>query len=128
MGVRDPGHGCQGTPDMGVTQKDTKKDTKKDTVASLPTRQFEIFWRTYPSRRPHSNPKKPARTKFEAAVKRGVAAADIIRGAQNYAAYIEREGTNPKYVAQAKTWLNEERWTQYQEQEAAGSKPAPLML
>ncbi len=126
MGVRDPGHGCQGTLDMGVTQKDTKKDTKKETVASLPTRQFEIFWRTYPSRRPHSNPKKPARAKFEAAVKRGVAAADIIRGAEHYGDYVEREHTDAKYVAQAKTWLNEERWTQYKE--AAVTEPTPIML
>ena len=127
MGVRDPGHGCQGTHDMGVTQKDTKKEMT-NTVASLTARQFDEFWRIYPSRRSHSNPQKPARAKFETAVKRGVAAADIIRGAQNYAAYVEREGPDPKYVAQAQTWLSQERWTQYQEQEAAGSKPAPLML
>ena len=126
MGVRGPGHGCQGTHGMGVTQKDTKKDTKKDTVAFLPTQRFEIFWRTYPSRRPHSNPKKPARAKFETAVKRGVAAADIIRGAEHYAAYVDREGTNPKYVAQAKTWLNEERWAQYQE--AVVTESTPIML
>ena len=116
---------------MGVTQKDTKKDTKKEktnTVASLTAQQFDEFWRTYPSRRSHSNPKKPARAKFDAALKRGVAASDIIRGAQNFAAYVEREGTDPKFVAQAQTWLSQERWTQYQEQEAAGSKPAPLML
>ncbi len=111
---------------MGVTQKDTKKDTKKDTVDSLPTRQFEIFWRTYPSRGRHSNSKKPARAKFEAALKRGVAAADIIRGAENFAVYVEREGTEPKFVAQAQTWLNQERWVQYQE--AAVTEPTPVML
>ena len=111
---------------MGVTQKDTKKDTKKDTVASLPTRQFEIFWRAYPSRQPHSNPKKPARAKFEAAVKRGVAAAGIIRGAERYAAYVEREHTDPRYVSQALTWLNQERWVE--DQEAAVTEPTPLML
>ncbi len=112
-------------PPNGVTNRTTEH---QHTVASLPARQFEEFWKTYPSRGRHSNPKKPARGKFDAALKRGVAAADIIRGAQNYAAYVEREHTNPKYVAQAKTWLNEERWTQYQEQEAARPKPAPLML
>ncbi len=111
---------------MGVTQKDTKKDTKKDSVASLPTRQFEIFWRTYPSRRPHSNPKKPARAKFEVALKRGVAAADIIRGAEHYAAYVEREHTDARYVSQALTWLNQERWVE--DQEAAVTEPTPLML
>ena len=60
-------------------------------------------------------------------VKRDVAAAGIIRGAQNYAAYVEREHTNPKYVPQAQTWLHQERWTQYQE--AAGDDaPTPIML
>ncbi len=85
-----------------------------------------MFWRAYPSRGRHSNPKKTARAKFEAALKRGVAAAVIIRGAENYAAIVESEGTNPKYVAQATTWLNQDRWQQYQE--AAGGEPAPLML
>lgn len=117
-----------GTPDTqvppnGVTNGVTEH---KHTVASLADEQFEVFWRAYPSRRPHSNPKKPARAKFETAVKRGVAATDIIRAAKNYAAYVEREGTNPKYVAQAQTWLNQERWAQYQE--AAVTEPTPLML
>ena len=69
---------------MGVTQKDTKKE-KTHTVASLTARQFDEFWRSYPSRGRHSNPKKPARAKFDAALTRGVAAADIIHGAENYA-------------------------------------------
>ena len=85
-----------------------------------------MFWRAYPSRGRHSNPRKPARAKFEAALKRGTVTADIIRGAENFAAYVEREGTDPKFVPQAQTWLNQERWTQYQE--AAGGEPAPLML
>ena len=132
----DPGHPgsggadtqVPGTPDTQVPPKDTTNGVNKDkhSVASLAEQQFEVFWRAYPSRRSHSNPKKPAREKFETAVKRGVAAADIIRGAQNYGAYVEREGTDSKYVAQALTWLNQERWAQYQE--AAGGEPVPLML
>ncbi len=59
-------------------------------------------------------------------MKRVVAAADIIRGAENYAAYVEREGTDPKYVAQAQTWLSQERWAQ--SQEAAVIEPTPIML
>ena len=106
--------------------KEGKEGKVDNTVDSTAGEQFDEFWRTYPSRRPHSNPKKPARAKYEAALKRGVAGWAIIRGAQNYAAYVEREGTDPKFVAQAKTWLNEERWVQYQE--AAGGEPAPLML
>jgi hypothetical protein len=44
-----------------------------------------------------------------------VPAASIIRGAKNYARYVESEGLNRKYVAQAQTWLNQERWEEYQE-------------
>ncbi len=124
----EPRNQAAGDPGSIVPPNDIKNDTNNDTVAPLAAEQFEVFWRTYPSRGRHSNPKKPARAKFDAALKRGIAAADIIRGAENFATYVEREGTNPKYVAQAKTWLNEERWAQYQEQEAAGSKPTPLML
>ncbi len=117
-----------GTPEREVPPKDTTNRVTEHihTVAPLADQQFEVFWRTFPSRRPHSNPKKTACAKFKAAVKRGVAAADIIRGAENFAAYVEREGTDPNFVPQAVTWLNQDRWTQYQE--AAGGEPAPLML
>ena len=55
-----------------------------------------------------------------------MASADIIRGADNYAAYVRREQSDPKFVAQAQTWLNQERWTEYQE--AVEGEPPPLML
>ena len=58
---------------------------------------------------------KPARLKFEAAVKRGTEPADIIRGAEIYRATIEGDGTDPRYIAQAGTWLNQERWNDYQD-------------
>jgi hypothetical protein len=71
---------------------------------------FELFWRAYPTRGRHSNPKKPARAKFEAAVRRGADPTAIIRGAQAYADHVRRDGVGPRYVAQAATWLNQERW------------------
>ena len=76
--------------------------------------EFATFWQSYPSRRPHSNPKKPALAKFEAAVKKGTPPEEIIRGAKNYATYVRREQIESKYVAMAQTWLNQERWTEYQ--------------
>ena len=119
----DPGHPgsggadtqVPGTPDTQVPPKDTIKDTTEHTdgVSAAPV-EFDTFWQLYPSRRPHSNPKKPALAKFEAAVKNGTPPANIIRGAENYAAYIRQEHTEPKYVAQAQTWLSQERWTEYQ--------------
>ena len=57
------------------THNDTKNDKPNDTRAND---QFEQFWKTYPSRGDNKpNPKKPAREKFLAAVKKGTDPADI---------------------------------------------------
>ena len=88
---------------------------------------FEAFWRAYPSRLPHPNPKKTARAKFEAAIKGGVDPAIIVAGAKRYARYIAAERTDPKYTAQAVTWLNQERWTEpYELRGSRPSKPMPF--
>jgi uncharacterized protein YdaU (DUF1376 family) len=76
--------------------------------------QFEIFWRAYP-RRDGPNPRKPAFQKFAAAIKRGVDPVAIILGAKNYASEVERQGkAGTQFVAQASTWLNQERWADHQ--------------
>ncbi len=104
-----------------------KNYPKEHIYGSSAAERFDGFWRIYPSRRPHSNPKKPARQKFEAALKRGVPASDIIRGAENYAVYVERETADPRFIAQAVTWLNQERWAEYQEApEEVRPEVAPL--
>jgi hypothetical protein len=75
-----------------------------------------MFWRAYPSRHPHSNPKTPAQKSFMEALNRGVDPELIIRGAENYRATVERNGIDPQFVAQAVTWLNQERWHDYQQE------------
>lgn len=99
----------ENTPDLFPPDRIGKEEDRigKKEVYTV---DFENFWNVYPSRQPHSNPKKPASPKFEAAIRRGVDAQVIIDGAVRYAEYIRREGTNPKHVAQATTWLNQERW------------------
>jgi hypothetical protein len=76
---------------------------------------FSEFWRTYPHRGEHPDPEKPARLKFEAALKYGVDPAVIIRGAENYAAYVAAHGIDPRYVKHAVTWLNQELWADHQQ-------------
>jgi hypothetical protein len=78
---------------------------------------FECFWRIYPHRGQFADPKQPARLKFEVAVRRGVDPATIIAGAERYRAHVEEQNIKAQYVAQAKTWLNEERWAQAHEPE-----------
>jgi helix-turn-helix protein len=85
-----------------------RSDDRRDTAS-----QFEKFWQVYPSRGGHSNPKKPAREKFDAAVKRGADPGDLIRGAENYAAFVMRNGIAGQFVKQAVSWLHNESWEQY---------------
>jgi Helix-turn-helix domain len=85
--------------------------------------QFERFWRSYPSRAPYPNPKKPARQKFHAVIRRGVDPDDIVRGVEAYSAAVQATGTDPRFVAQAVTWLNQERWTDHQ---APAALPMPV--
>jgi hypothetical protein len=85
-------------------------------------RGFETFWQVYPSRGTHSNPKEVARRKFDDAVNGGVDPAEIIRGAENYRRSEELNGTNSKFVPQAKTWLDQRRWQDHQE----APEPPPL--
>jgi hypothetical protein len=97
--------------------KGKRKRQGLDTLPSLDgseevAGQFERFWLAYPSRSPHPNPKKMARAKFEAAIKRGVDPAIIVAGAERYAKYAAGERTDPRYIAQAATWLSQERWTE----------------
>lgn len=88
------------------TEQEDNKLINKYTV------EFEAFWKAYPSRSPHPNPKKPAFQKWLAVIKSGVDPQTIIDGAKRYAAYIASEGTDRKHIAQAVTWLNQERWEQ----------------
>lgn len=104
-----------GTPVAGVPPNEILNEKLNDTDGAFPAlKDFDAFWQSYPSRRQHGNPKKPAMAKFEAAVKSGTPPADIICGAENYAAYVQQEHTEPRFVAQAQTWLSQERWTEYQ--------------
>jgi hypothetical protein len=80
---------------------------------------FEQFWRVYPHRGGHPDPKKPAREKFVAAVKRGVDPQLIIRAARNYGEAMRCNGTAGQFIKTAEVWLNKASWEQY------GGEPEP---
>ena len=110
-----PNHSSQ-NPERQFTRTNKNQNTARYArLVDSAKEDFETFWCVYPHRGDHPDPKKPARLKFSAAVKAGADPADIIRGAENYAAYVAANVSEPRYVAQAQTWLSQERWNDYQE-------------
>jgi hypothetical protein len=92
----------------------------KLSTAAPPASGFDEFWVSYPKRE-GDNPRKPAVQAYQRALKRaealGYCAADLLIAAKRYAG--KHPGRSP-YVAQAVTWLNQDRW----QDELESSKPA----
>ena len=73
---------------------------------------FDAFWSVYPTRE-GPNPKKPAAAIFAAALKKGVPAETLVGCARACADDLRKAGKlDTSFVAQAKTWLREERWVE----------------
>jgi uncharacterized protein YdaU (DUF1376 family) len=98
-----------------TTQSQSQSQSKKEDIravanATRPDDRFLEFWEAYP-KRDGANPKEPARKKFAALIKSGVDPGAIIAGAGRYAVDMRaRVQENTPYVAQAVTWLNQQRW------------------
>lgn len=67
--------------------------------------EFQRFWKIYP-RREH---KAKAATRFEQACKRATVE-EIIAGAQEYAAWCERNAVERKFIKLAEGWLSADAW------------------
>jgi hypothetical protein len=95
------------------TETEQKEDIRAVANATRPDDRFLEFWEAYP-KRDGANPKEPARKKFFALIKSGVDPGAIIAGAGRYAADMRaRAQDRTPYVAQALTWLNQQRWGDY---------------
>jgi hypothetical protein len=99
-----------------------RKRAERHFVSTPADVRFEEFWRVFPKRGEHTNPKKPARPIFLAAIDRGVDPERIIRAAGNYAEAMRRSSTPGRYIKQAQYWLKDELWDQY----AEVAEPEPL--
>lgn len=94
-----------GETNSGKKVKDPKKDYSPE---------FELFWSFYPRK----IEKQAAFEKWNASMRRGCKADEIIRGAQNYAKHCLREMTEEKFVKHPKTFLgHNEHWREYQKSE-----------
>jgi hypothetical protein len=93
---------------------DNSPEMVKAISRAIAPRHFEEFWQVYP-KRAGANPKQPARKQFISIVGRGQDAAIIIASARAYADELRREGKfGTAYVAQAQTWLGQQRWSDYE--------------
>lgn len=91
----------------------SERPNKKTTKEKPNDEKFEQFWRTYP-RRKGPNPKVAARTKFQAIVRSGTDPAEIIAAASRCADEARKEGQEgTRFIPQAITWLNQQRWVDY---------------
>lgn len=79
---------------------------KADPETALATVEpFDTFWSVYP-RRIGSNPKNDARKKWDARIREGVKAEEMIEGAGRYAAFVIATGkADSEYVMQAVRFL-----------------------
>ncbi|MGH6924583.1 MAG: hypothetical protein ACRED5_12665, partial [Propylenella sp.] len=90
-------------------------------------RAFDEFSQAYPRRR-GSDPSKPARRAFEAAVKGGADPAAIIAAARRYADEQHSLGhVDSELVCQRATWLRQQRWKDYTALPAAASNGAKFV-
>ena len=66
--------------------------------------QFKKCWGIFPSRAPHTNPRKPAFRAYCARIKTGVDHQTIYDGTMRYRRYIEIIGTEPQYILAGQTF------------------------
>lgn len=84
---------------------------------------FDQFWQEYP-KRDGANPKAPALKKFGAVLKSGADPRSLIDGARRYRAECDAKNlTGTPMVAQAITWLNQQRWSDYAPQGPPSDAP-----
>lgn len=111
MGCPHNGQGVSTKETGGVHRVDTNlsmnqsEETITETSISFDA-EFEEFWAAYPPK--PANPRKKAKDKYIAIRKQKVSHETIVNAAKKYAAM--RAGEDPKFTAQAVTWLNQWRF------------------
>lgn len=112
-------------PEQNRAEAET--DTRADADAPRPERmpsRFDEFWKVYP-RRDGPNPRKPAEAKFAALVKSGVDQQAVIDAARKLAADEAARGNiGTRFIPQAMTWLNQQRWNDHAAVASASASPA----
>jgi hypothetical protein len=113
---------CPETETETETETEEEKTPHRPPAGGRADEEFFVsFWTAYP-KRDGANPRKPARDRFRSACKSGADPDAIVAGAVSYRRHCEAKGiVSTPYVAQATTWLNQQRWLD--EYDATPSSP-----
>lgn len=89
------------------------KDISTRRHASCEHERFDEFWQAYP-RRGGPNPRNPASERFSSLVRSGVDPQMLIDAVKSYAEQERIRGKiGTEFIPQAKTWLNQQRWSDH---------------
>ena len=96
------------------TKAEKKTDSRSVAKATLPyASRFDEFWQAYP-RRDGPNPRKPAEQRFNSLVKSGVDPQMLIDEARALCEAERKRGNiGTRFIPQAVTWLNQQRWSDH---------------
>lgn len=100
---------------MDVALNETHRNETKETLSDA---DFDTFWSAYPRKAD----KGAARNKYRARIRDGVDPDTLLLAAKNYAARVQAEGTDQKFVKHAATFLSPEG--AWEEHAAAAADPA----
>lgn len=114
--VSVPVFGNTGVPEKGNQEINNTK------INNLNIEQFETFWSVYPRKVAKADAEKA----FQAAVKK-VPFQQILTGAREYCAFVDREHKDLKYIKYPAGWLRSELWNDYQPVAAGASKIVKLI-
>ncbi len=94
---------------FGTRPDQTRPNQKNKLHTRVDDPQFDAAWNAYP-RRPN-NSRTKARDAWNTSIKRGASPDAMLQGTKAYAAYVERERIEPRFIKQGSTFYGpKEHW------------------
>jgi hypothetical protein len=117
--LAEPEQGASDLAQPATLEKEKRREEKETDSRSVAkaTRpnasRFEEFWQAYP-RRDGPNPRKDAEQRFNSLVKSGVDPQMMIDAVRELCEAERKRGNiGTRFIPQAKTWLNQQRWSDH---------------
>ena len=113
MKPREPSRALDADLGPGTSTKDQDHSRSVGKPTRPDASRFDEFWLAYP-RRDGPNPRKPAEQRFNSLVKSGVDPQTMIDAARELCEAERKRGNiGTRFIPQAITWLNQQRWSDH---------------